>query len=112
MSEFNNFRLLGRLAEDVELYLDVNKKQFASWNLIVNEPFKDQKGNPVSLYLSGVWYPRDVDIIKAYTKGSPVLIKGHVSIKNEKYSDGGNKYTPVLCADSILFLPQKKNEKK
>lgn len=110
MSEFNNFNLIGRLAENLEVYLDGNKKEFASWRLIINEPFKNSKNENISTYVSGVWYPKDIHVIKKYKKGCPVLVRGHIGIKKEKYSDGGNKYTPVLCADGILFLPKTQKE--
>ncbi len=110
MSDYNHFTLIGRLAEDIDVRLTVDKSEYALWKIIINEPYKDAEGRELSTFLSGTWYPKKIDIVKKYPKGTPVLISGKLVTKEEFYSDGGKKYTPVLRAEHISKLPQTKNK--
>jgi len=112
MKCFNEVTLIGYVGQDPEVrYFNDNGK--ASFSLAVTERWKDKEGNqnekttwiPIATWNKGL-----VSIVENYIhKGSPVFIKGKLSIRPYENDAGEKRNITEVIIDTINMLGDAKN---
>lgn len=120
MSSFNKVILLGRLTRDCETRSFSNGGKVAKFSLAVDaERKKNQqtgKWESVPAFLDCEAFNRGefgklADTVEQYTsKGSQVLIDGHIKQENWTAADGAKRSKLVVVVDSLQLMGKPKAE--
>lgn len=117
MSSFNKIILLGRLTRDCETRSFSNGGKVAKFSLAVDaERKKNQAGKWESIpaFLDCEAFNRGefgklADTVEQYTsKGSQVLIDGHIKQENWTAADGAKRSKLVVVVDSLQLMGKPK----
>lgn len=106
----NKIILMGRLVRDPELRHTQSGTAVASFSLAVDRDFKDQNGEKATDFIDvTAWRQTGVFVSKYFTKGRMAVVEGRLQIRCWVDSDGNNRRSAEVVAESVYFGDSKKD---
>lgn len=109
----NRTILVGRLTKDPELRYTPNGVAVCQFNLAVNRPFTNQKGDREADFIQVVVWRKPAENAASYlSKGSLAGVDGRIQTRNYENNQGQRVYVTEVVADSVQFLDSKGSNQK
>lgn len=103
----NSVNLQGRISSDIELKKTTNGKSVTSFSLAVQRNYK-QDGEYKTDFITVVAWGNTADFVERYfSKGSQIVISGRLEVRKWTDSNGNNRYSTEVIADSVYFCEKK-----
>ena len=109
MASFNRVILMGNVTRDPELRYLASGSAVCELGMAMNRRYKDKDGNWVDepTYVDVTLWARTAEIAGEYlSKGSPVLIEGHLKLDSWE-KDGKKNYKLKVVGDTMQLLGQR-----
>jgi single-strand DNA-binding protein len=106
MASFNRVILMGNVTRDPELRYLASGSAVCELGMAMNRRYKDKDGNWVDepTYVDVTLWSRTAEIAGEYlSKGSPVLIEGHLKLDSWE-KDGKKNYKLKVVGDTMQLL--------
>ena len=103
----NKVILSGRLVRDPELRYTQTGKAVANFTLAVNRRFSHNQEQTADFIPIVVWDKLAEVCSKYLTKGSQILVKGHLQIRDYVAQDGKKHYIAEVIAQELEFMGSK-----
>lgn len=109
----NNVILVGRLTRDPEIkYVGNDNSALAKFNIAVDRNYTGQDGEKKADFIDiEIWGRQAENCAKYLTKGSMACVKGQIRVEKYQNSNGENRYSTKVRADSIKFLSSSGSKK-
>lgn len=92
--------IMGRLVKDAVTRATSNGRTFASFSVAVNTKINGDE----TFYYDVIWFNYSEKMLSYLTRGTPVIVNGDFSAKNEVSSANGQTYLRLrIFADSVSF---------
>lgn len=103
----NKVFLHGRLTRDIDLtFAQGTGMAICKFNIAVNRKFKKDETD----FFNCIAFNKTGEIIAEHlTKGSPILIEGHIQTGSYENKEGRKVYTTDIIVDSFDFVGSKKD---
>lgn len=109
----NRTILVGRLTKDPELRYTPNGVAVCQFNLAVNRPFTNQKGEKEADFIQiVVWRTPAENAANYLTKGSLAGVDGRLQTRHYENNQGQRVYVTEVVADSVQFLDSRGSNQK
>lgn len=107
----NRIILIGRLAQDPELrYTPAEGVAVATFNLAVERPFANQKGEKeVDFIRIVVWRKQAENCANYLSKGRLAAVEGRLQLRSYEDRDGIKRTIAEVVASSVTFLDGRKD---
>ncbi|WP_026701627.1 single-stranded DNA-binding protein [Salibacterium aidingense] len=106
----NQVVVVGRMTRDPELRYTPNGVAVTNFNLAVNRPFTNQKGEREADFFSIVAWRKQAENLCSYVqKGDQIAVSGRLQSRSYMREDGGKQKVVEVVAETIQFLETKKN---
>lgn len=108
----NEVILQGRLVSEPELRHTPNNVAVANMRIAVDRDFKNGSGEREADFINVVtWRQTAEHLVRWFTKGSAVIVKGRLQSKSFTDKEGNRRYDMEVVADNVYFgEPKKKDE--
>lgn len=105
----NKVFLIGRLTADPVLRYTSSNVAVASFSLAVASNRKNEDGEREADFINIVVWKKQAENVKNYlSKGSKVVIDGHIQTRRYDDQNGLRKYVTEVVAENVEFLDNKK----
>jgi single-strand DNA-binding protein len=107
MKDVNVVALSGRLGRDPELR-DTNGTKVCNFSIATNESYKNKDGTweeRASWFDITVWGAQGENCAKYLSKGSQVMVQGHLKQSKWEDKDGQTRSKVQVTAEVVLFPP-------
>jgi single-strand DNA-binding protein len=109
----NTVVLTGRLTKDIELKYTPSGVPVGTFTLAVNRPFKNDKGESETDFISCVvWRKQAETMANHLKKGSLIGVNGRIQSRSYEGQDGKRVFVTELNVESFTFLESKQTETK
>lgn len=106
----NNVVLIGRLTRDAELRYTPSNIAVATFNLAVNQNFKNDNGDREADFINVVmWRQQAENFANWVKKGNLVGITGRIQTRSYDNQQGQRVYVTEVVAESFQILEKKDN---
>ena len=100
----NKIVIMGRLTRDPELRRTQSGTPVTSFSLAVDRDFKSQSGEKETDFIDVVAWRNTAEFAaKYFTKGRMAIASGRLQIRDWQDSNGNNRRSAEVIADSIYF---------
>ena len=105
----NKVILAGRLVRDPEVRYTQTGKAVASFTLAVNRRFsRSADQQQTADFIPIVVWDKLAEVCSKYlTKGSQILVEGHLQIRDYMAQDGSKRYVTEVIAQELEFMGSK-----
>ena len=106
----NNVTLMGRLTDNVEVKTGSRETRWANFTLAVRDGV-DENGNSRAQFIRCSIFNKAADVLEKFTeKGSPLCIRGHLSVSSYEDKDGKTVWSTQVIVDDFDLIGAKKAE--
>ena len=106
----NRVTIIGRLAKDPELKKTGSGTSVSTISVAVDRDFKEQNGERGVDWFEVVAWKTNADFLcKHFTKGSAIVVDGHLQARTWQDSEGKTHKTVEIVAERIYFAGSKKD---
>jgi single-strand DNA-binding protein len=107
MPSLNEVTLMGHLGKDAETKHTPNGKQVTNFSIATNRSWKkgDEWVKETDWHNVVAWQVRD-ETLAELLKGSLVMVKGRLQMRNYENKEGRKVYVTEVVAQDVLFLRQ------
>lgn len=104
----NKVILVGRLTKDIEMRYTQTGKAIARFILAVNRRVSKDKEKQQADFIPIIVWNKLAEICSKYlTKGSQILVEGHLQIRDYVAQDGKKHYIAEVIAQELEFMGSK-----
>lgn len=104
----NKVILAGRLTKDIEVKYTQTGKAVARFILVVNRRVSKDKEKQQADFIPIIVWNKLAEICSKYlTKGSQILVEGHLQIRDYVAQDGKKHYIAEVIAQELEFMGSK-----
>ena len=104
----NKVILAGRLTKNPEIRYTQTGKAVASFTLAVNRRVSKDKEKQQADFIPIIVWNKLAEICSKYlTKGSQILVEGHLQIRDYVAQDGSKRYVTEVIAQELEFMGTK-----
>lgn len=106
----NNVTLMGRLTDNVEVKTGSRDTRWANFTLAVRDGV-DENGNSRAQFIRCSIFNKAADVLEKFTeKGSPLCIRGHLSVSSYEDKDGKTVWSTQVIVDDFDLIGARKAE--
>ena len=104
----NKVILVGRLVRDPEVRYTQTGKPVASFTLAVNRRFARSENQQQADFIPIIVWNKLAEVCSKYlTKGSQILVEGHLQTRDYMAQDGSKRYVTEVIAQELEFMGSK-----
>lgn len=104
----NKVILAGRLTKDIEVKYTQTGKAVARFILAVNRRVSKDKEKQQADFISIIVWNKLAEVCSKYlTKGSQILVEGHLQTRDYMAQDGSKRYVTEVIAQELEFMGSK-----
>ena len=107
----NKLILSGRIHKEIEYKETSTGSRYAIVSIFIPRQYKNQNGERESDFFGVKVFGKSVDILQYFSNGSPITFECNVRNSNYEKNDGTKVYGYDFIAESVLFPPEKKQNK-
>jgi single-strand DNA-binding protein len=110
MSKTNHVQLIGNIGSDLSVFKTEAGASILNFSLATNHTYTDAQGNKQKSteWHNVVSFGKTADtIIKYLTKGSKIMVLGHIQTKTYVNKEGVTMYRAEIIMEECLFLDNK-----
>ncbi len=104
----NRVVLVGRMTRDPELRRTPQGDAVTSFTLAVNRNFTSRDGQQQADFIPIIVWNKLAEVCSKYlTKGSQILVEGHLQTRDYMAQDGSKRYVTEVIAQELEFMGSK-----
>lgn len=106
----NNCTFMGRLTRDPELRRTQNSTAVVSFTIAVDRDFKPENGERETDFIDIVAWRHTAEFVSKYFgKGSMIVVRGRLQIRDWTDKDGNKRRSAKIVADDVYFGESKRS---